>query len=535
MTEPTDLTELSAIELAPLIRTRAVSPVEIVEATLARIDAMNARLGAYLHVAADEARAAARVAEGEVRAGGYRGPLHGIPVAYKDIYDVAGLPTTAGSKLRVGHVAAEDATAVGRLRRAGAICLGKLNTFEFASGGMDSLGPARNPWNTRLSPGGSSSGSGCALAARLVTVATGTDTGGSIRVPASFCGVTGLKPTYGRVSRAGVVPLSWSLDHAGPMARRVGDLAWLLGAMAGPDPRDPGAADRDVPDYAAGIEGGVRGLRLGVPEGFFFEDAAPEVRAAVRVAVARLADLGAELHEVSLPHAALGPVASWTLAYSEAFAFHRASFLARARDYTATFLHKITASALLTAPERVTAAQVRRRVADDFRTALRGVDAIVTPTTPQPAYPADRSSPAWNMGIFTRPVSLAGLPALAVPCGFTGAGLPVSLQVVGRAWDEATLLRIGHAYEQAAGWAVRRPSMAEAPIAAVAPPAPPPCDPAVTPEWVLAMARLTGLAYVTEDDAPAIAAVLAPVRAQLALARERIDAGTDPLDRAGPL
>jgi aspartyl-tRNA(Asn)/glutamyl-tRNA(Gln) amidotransferase subunit A len=309
------------------------------------------------------------------------------------------------------------------------------------------------------------------------------------------------------------------------MARRVGELAWLLGAMAGPDPRDPGAAARDVPDYAAGLEGGVRDLCLGVPEGFFFEAAEPEVRAVVQAAVACLADLGAEVRRVALPHAAHGPAASWTLAYSEAFAYHRASFLARAHDYTPTFLHKITASALLSAPERITAEQVRRRVTDDFLTAFRDVDVIVTPTTPHPAYPADQSSPAWDMGIFTRPVSLAGLPALAVPCGFTGAGLPVSLQLVGRAWDEATLLRVGHAYEQAADWPRRDLPMTEAPIQPVAAFPPPPRDPVVTPDWVLAMARLTGLAYVTERDAAAIAAVLAPVRAHLALAREHIDPG----------
>src|SRR2546427_954849 len=237
-----EITDLGVAELTRLIGAGKLSPVELVEATLRRIEALDARLGAYLHVCADRARATARAAEIEIFAGDYRGPLHGIPVAHKDIYDVVGLPTTAGSRLRVGHVAAEDATVTARLRQAGTICLGKLNTFEFASGGMESLGPARNPWNTRLTPGGSSAGSGSALAARLVTVATGTDTGGSIRIPASFCGVAGLKPTFGRVSRAGIVPLSWSLDHAGPMARHVADLAIVLGAIAGPDPRDPGAA-----------------------------------------------------------------------------------------------------------------------------------------------------------------------------------------------------------------------------------------------------------------------------------------------------
>jgi aspartyl-tRNA(Asn)/glutamyl-tRNA(Gln) amidotransferase subunit A len=295
--------------------------------------------------------------------------------------------------------------------------------------------------------------------------------------------------------------------------------------MAGPDPRDPAAAARDVPDYAAGLEGGVRGLRVGVPEGFFFEAAEPEVRTAARAAVACLADLGVEVRPVALRHAAYAPAASWTLAYSEAFTYHRASFLARARDYTPTFRHKITASALLSAPERVIAEEVRRRVADDFLTALQDVDVLVTPTTPHPAYPAGQASPGWDMGLFTRPVSLAGLPALALPCGFTGAGLPVSLQLVGRAWDETTVLRAGQAYERATDWSSHAPPMTEAPIPPVAAFPPPPRDPAVTPEWVLAMARLTGLDYVTEGDAAAIAAMLAPVRAHLALAREYLDPG----------
>jgi aspartyl-tRNA(Asn)/glutamyl-tRNA(Gln) amidotransferase subunit A len=523
-----DVTDLSAVELAPLLRTRAVSPVEVVDAILDRIDSLNGLLGAYLHVAADHARAAAQAAESEILANRWRGPLHGIPVGYKDIYDVRGLPTTAGSRLRLGHVAARDSTVAARLREAGTICLGKLNTFEFASGGMESLGPAHNPWNTRLTPGGSSSGSGVALAARLVTVATGTDTGGSIRIPAAHCGVAGLKPTYGRVSRAGIVPLSWSLDHAGPMARCVGDLALLLGATAGPDPDDPAAADRPVPSYLTALKEDLSGLCVGVPEAFFLEVASSEVQAATRAAITQLAALGAEVRSVVLPHAIHGAAASSVLAYSESFAYHRENFFARARDYTPAFLHKITAAALLTAPERVTAQQVRRQITEQFLAALRDVDAIVTPTAPHPAHVADGGPQAVGSGVFTRPASLAGLPALAVPCGFTATGLPMSLQIIGRAWDEATVLRIGHAYERATPWHTRRPPMEEGALSG--PPAfPPPLrDPAVTPEWVLAMARLTGLDYVTEADAAPIAALLAPVRAQLALARAQVDPATDP-------
>ena len=251
----TDLCFLNVTELAPLVRARKISPVEIVQALLSRIDALNDDLLAYLHVSAAPAMAAAQAAEIEIGNGGYRGPLHGIPVAYKDIYDVQGLPTTAGSKIMAGYVAPEDCTVAARLRHAGAICLGKLNTIEFASGSMEVFGIARNPWNTAMFPGGSSSGSGTALAAHLVPLATGSDTGGSIRNPASFCGIVGLKPTYGRISRAGIIPLSWSLDHAGPMARTVADTALMLQAMAGPDHRDPSAALQPVPDYRAALQG----------------------------------------------------------------------------------------------------------------------------------------------------------------------------------------------------------------------------------------------------------------------------------------
>src|SRR6266851_1101184 len=293
----TDLCFLNVTELAPLIQARKISPVDIVQALLSRLEALNADLLAYLHVSAAPAMAAAQAAEIEIGSGGYRGPLHGIPVAYKDIYDVQGLPTTAGSKIMAGYVAPEDCTVAARLRHAGAICLGKLNTIEFASGSMEVFGIARNPWNTAMFPGGSSSGSGTALAAHLIPLATGSDTGGSIRNPASFCGIVGLKPTYGRISRAGIIPLSWSLDHAGPMARTVADTALMLQAMAGPDHRDPSAALQPVPDYHAALKGDLRGLRLGVPSTFYFEYADPDVVTAVRTAIETMQQLGATVRE----------------------------------------------------------------------------------------------------------------------------------------------------------------------------------------------------------------------------------------------
>ena len=528
-----DLCFLNVTELAPLLQARKISPVEIVQALLERIEALNGELIAYLHVSAEHALATAQAAEREIGAGGYSGPLHGIPVAYKDIYDVQGMPTTAGSKLMAGYVAVEDATVAARLRRAGAICLGKLNTIEFASGSMEVFGTARNPWNTAMYPGGSSSGSGVALAAHMVPLATGSDTGGSIRNPASFCGIVGLKPTYGRVSRAGIIPLSWSLDHAGPMARTVADTALMLQAMAGPDRRDPSAAMQPVPAYRAALREDLRGVRLGVPSSYYFDDADPEVASAVRTAVTAMERLGATVQEVDLPHSGYGASASWAIAYTESFAFHRANFFARSRDYTHAFLHKITGAACLTGEERVTAQRVRQVITAEFLTALTEVDAIVTPTTVYPAYPIAGSSPQAEMHSLTRPVSLTGLPALALPCGFTSAGLPASVQIIGRAWEEGALLRIGHAYEQAAGWHMRRPPLT---AQAVPPPAPPPTSPRgpTDAQWVLDFARLTGLSFVTEADAAPVAASIGPVRAQLAEAREGVAPSCEPPVRPAP-
>ena len=444
-----------------------------------------------------------------------------------------GLPTTAGSKIMAGYVAPEDCTVAARLRHAGAICLGKLNTIEFASGSMEVFGIARNPWNTAMFPGGSSSGSGTALAAHLVPLATGSDTGGSIRNPASFCGIVGLKPTYGRISRAGIIPLSWSLDHAGPMARTVADTALMLQAMAGPDHRDASAALQPVPDYHAALKDDLRGIRLGVPSTFYFEHADPDVVTAVRTAIETMQQLGATVREVDLPHSCYGSSASWTIAYTESFAFHRANFFARSRDYTHAFLHKITGAACLTAEERVTAQRLRQVITAEFLAALGEVDAIVTPTTAYAAYPIGGTSPQADMRSLTRPVSLTGLPALAVRAVLQATGLPASMQLVGRAWEESTLLRIGHAYEQAAGWYTRRPSLEARTVPQ--PPAPPaPPAGAVDAQWVLDFARLTGLSFVTEADAAPIAAALSPVKTQLAEARQRLAAHCEPPVRPAP-
>ncbi len=525
-----ELCTLTIDELATHIRSQEVSPVDIVDALLARIEEHNDALIAYLHVDAEGARAAAKAAENEIASGSYRGPLHGIPVAYKDIFHVQGLPTTANSRLMADYVASADCTVASHLRQAGAICMGKLNTIEFASGSMEFLGNARNPWHTEYHPGGSSSGSGAALAAYLVPGAMGSDTGGSIRIPASLCGVVGLKPTYGRISRSGILPLSWSLDHAGPMARTVRDVAHLLQAIAGPDRHDPSAATVAVPDYLSPLNGDVRGLRIGVPKSYFFEACDPEVVQAVRVAVNTMNDLGAETIEIDMPTCTYASAASWAIAYSESFSIHRENFFARSRDYTPAFMHKITGAALLTSDEIVTAQRLREMVTTEFLEVLSKVDVIVSPTTAYPAHPIDGQAPESATHSLARPISLTGLPSLALPCGFTEGGLPVSMQLTGRAWEEARVLQLGHAYEQATTWHQRR-----APIDAMTKPtvhAPEPALPsAIDGNWVLDYARLIGLTYVTADDAEAIAQSIGPQKTQLKRAQKLIESGAEPAVR----
>jgi aspartyl-tRNA(Asn)/glutamyl-tRNA(Gln) amidotransferase subunit A len=318
------------------------------------------------------------------------------------------------------------------------------------------------------------------------------------------------------------------------MARTVADTALLLQAMAGPDHRDSSAALQPVPDYPAALREDLTGIRLGVPRAYFFEAADPEVVQAVRTAVEMMQQLGATVYEIDLPHACYGSSASWTIAYTESFAYHRDNFFARSRDYTQAFLHKITGAACLTAEERITAQRLRQVITAEFLGALSGVDAIVTPTTAYPAHPVDGTSPQSDMHSLTRPVSLTGLPALALPCGFTSIGLPVNLQLIGRAWEESMVLRIGHAYEQAAGWYRRRPPLEARAIPAPTPPVAPAVPSAVDAQWVLDFAHLTGLSFVTAADAVSVAASIGPVKAQLAAARQRLDAGVEPPVRPAP-
>lgn len=473
MTATADLAFLSATELAALVRSKQVSPVELVRLYLERIDRLDGRLRAYITVAAEAALDEARKAEAALMRGEAPGPLHGVPVAVKDQFDVAGMPTTCGSRILAGHVPGETATTVARLAEAGAIVLGKLNLTEFALGGTVDFpfGQPRNPWNLDHEPGSSSSGSGIAVAAGLAGAALGEDTGGSIRTPASWCGVVGLRPTWGRVSRHGVFPLCWSMDAAGPMTRTVEDAALLLGVIAGWDPQDPLTRRRPVPDYRTALAEGAEGLRIAIiRELAFGPETDPEVETAVREAVRTLERLGARVDEISLPLLPLAGAVFMTLADSEGAGLHQRWLRSRPGDYDQGTRRRLLAASLVPAARYHQAQRARALIRRQVLEALARFDLLLAPTAHQAAPPiaagaAPITSRAQVAGrFFTRrsyvaPASLAGVPAIAVPAGFTRAGLPLSVQLLGRRFEEATLLRAAHAYEQASGWFRRHPSL----------------------------------------------------------------------------
>ncbi|MGH7311532.1 MAG: amidase, partial [Candidatus Rokuibacteriota bacterium] len=449
-------------ELARRFRQREVSPVELTQALLQRIERLDPELHAFVTLTADRALADAKAAEAAILQGDPR-PLLGIPVAYKDLYATRGIRTTAGSAVLADWVPAGDATCVARLRAAGCVMLGKLITHEFAFGIQfpgHRFTPARNPWNPAHIPGGSSSGSGAALAAGLTVGSLGSDTGGSIRGPAAFAGIVGLKPTYGRCSRAGVVTLSWTLDHAGPMARTVEDCAWLLEAIAGHDAADPAASRAPAGDYVRELGGGVRGLKVGVSRAYFLEGVQPEVVAAFERALETLRESGASIVDVEIPSIWASP-AYMAILLSEAFAYHERDLRERPHLYGEGLRDKLLAGGLFSGAEYVQAQRLRARLQAEMLGVLRRVDVLASPTMLSPAltfavvqdpdlpYPFPKSN--------TSPFNMAGLPALALPCGFSTTGLPLSLQLAGRPFDEATVLRVGHAFEQATEWHRRRP------------------------------------------------------------------------------
>ena len=466
-----DLAFLGARRLARLVRERQVSPVELTQLYLERIERLDGRLRAYITVLPEAALASARRAEAAVMRGETLAALHGVPYAVKDQFDTAGVRTTSGSRILESHVPAADATTIARLSAAGGILLGKLNLTEFALGGTQHFpfGQPRNPWNPDHDPGGSSSGSGIAVAAALCAASLGEDTGGSVRSPASFCGVVGLRPTWGRVSRHGSFPLSWSMDTPGPLGRTVADAAVLLQAIAGYDPKDPLTSRAPVPDYARALGDGVRGLRIGIiRELTFGADTEPEVRESVVAAARTLEGLGAVTEEVSLRLVPLAGAIFMALADADGAGVHHRWLRTRAADYDQGTRRRLLTASLIPSAIQQRAARARALLRAEMLDLLARHDVLLCPTAHQAAPPIAAARAAITTRheaagrFFTRrsyvtPAALAGTPAIAVPCGFTRSGLPISVQLIARRFDEATLLRAAHAYEGATDWATRRP------------------------------------------------------------------------------
>ena len=449
--------ELSLSDAAEQIETKQLSPVELLESVLGRIDAVEPKITAFACVTADLARDGAKAAEAEIANGAYRGPLHGIPVGIKDLYDTAGVPSTSSSKVRAGRVPDTDAVIVDRLRTAGMVMLGKTHTHEFAYGAITPT--TCNPWDIHRIPGGSSGGSAAAVAAGICTVGMGTDTAGSIRIPASLCGTVGLKPTYGRTSRRGVAPLSWSLDHAGPLTRNVRDAALVLGAIAGYDRLDPACVDVPVPDYTADLNRGVADLRIGVPVNYYFDRVTADVDRAVRGAVEALHGQGAQLRQVTIPYpeAVLG--AEWGILLPEASAYHQDALRDNAELYEPDVRTFLEAGEFVLATDYIKALRVRTLMQRAWAAMFADVDVVLAPCMPVAAPEAGATEVNWPDGTaedvtmalvrLTSPGNLTGLPTLSVPVGFDGAGLPLGMQIIGRPFDEQTILRVAHAYEEA--------------------------------------------------------------------------------------
>ncbi|MEX2643880.1 MAG: amidase [Acetobacterales bacterium] len=464
----TDLHWLSLAEAAALIRGGKLSPVEYAQALIDRAERYDGLFDSFLRKTPEIALEEAKRAEAEIAGGTYRGPLHGIPYGLKDIMDYAGLPTTGHSKILIDNVAKRDATVTAKLREAGGALMGKMATHEFALGGPSfdlPWPPARNPWNRDHFTGGSSSGSGAALAAGFLPAALGSDTGGSVRNPASLCGIVGLKPTYGRVSRAGVLPLSYSLDNVGPMTRTVEDNALLLNVIAGYDERDPASARVAVPDFTHDLRKGVKGLRVAVIRHFYAEDMEPhpEVGAGVEAAAKLFEDLGASVGEIRLAPLSAYASCNRNILLSEAFAVHEKWLQERPGDYAESTRRRLMPGAFLRAVDYVQALRLRGRLTRQFNEAMRDFDIAVTVSGMDPAAPiedideVERTYPRQARNAF----NVIGAPALAVPVGFTQSRLPLSMQIIGRAFDEATVYRAAWAYEQEAGWSTQRPPIEE--------------------------------------------------------------------------
>ena len=463
---------LSATDMAGLFRSGELSPVEATEAYLERIGEVDERLNSYITVTAGQARAEAKAAEAEIASGNYRGPMHGIPVAVKDQFYTRGVLTTGGSSILKDFVPEYDATVIANLKRAGAVLLGKLNMSEFAMGDAfhHPYGRPRNPWDLNRNPGTSSSGSGAATAAFLCATSLGEDTGGSIRGPAAFCGLVGIRPTWGRVSRYGVLGSTWSMDAVGPISRTVADCAVTLGAIAGYDPKDPYTWNVPVPDYLAELDAGVEGLRIGVvTERIDYDGVDPQVRDAVTQAIGLLGELGAEVQEVSIPLMPDSAAVSTAIIYPDAATVHRQGIEEYLSDYDHNIRVRLLAGSILPAQAHQKAQRLRHLLRQQVLEALERVDVLVMPTAPTGATPiptapgvASKEEFLEMLGgrrSYTAPFNLASVPAISINCGFTSESLPVGLQIAGRPFEESTVFRAARAYEQATDWDQRRPPL----------------------------------------------------------------------------
>jgi aspartyl-tRNA(Asn)/glutamyl-tRNA(Gln) amidotransferase subunit A len=467
-----NVSQLSLSEASQLVRSKKISPVELTHECLRRIERINPKLNAFIIITGESAVGEARQAEAEIQQGQWKGPLHGMPIALKDLIDTAGVRTTAASAVFKDRIPTKDAEIVRRLKAAGAVFLGKLNLHECAYGGSSAIsyfGPVRNPWNVDYSPGGSSGGSAAAVAAQLCYGAIGSDTGGSIRQPAAYCGVVGLKPTYGRVSISGVIPLSWSLDHLGPITRTVTDAALMLQVIAGYDPLDTGSIDLPVPPYASKIAVSTSSLRLGIPRAYFYDELHPDIQASTAAALSVLKRITASQQEIP-PLATDATYSSWMYPYAaiitaEAYAYHKEYIATSPELYQESTLRRLRAGADVATTTYIQSRRGLEHLRRSIGSIFKRVDLLITPTVRVPPFtiaelqgdPNAVRAKELAMLHNTRPLNFPGLPTISVPSGFTSTGLPIGIQITGPFGGEATVLRLAYAYEQATEWHRRRP------------------------------------------------------------------------------
>jgi len=450
--------KLDIASLSKAYREKEISPLEVTRCLLNRIEKVNPKVNAFVTLLEEDAIEAAAQAEKDIQSGNVKGPLHGIPIGLKDIIYTAGVRTTMGSSIYQDFIPDHDATVVEKLKEAGAILLGKVNTHEFAygaTGDRSYFGAVRNPHNLSKVPGGSSSGSGAAVSAGLCYAALGTDTGGSIRHPASFCGIVGMKPTFGRVSKYGVFPLAWTLDHVGPLTRTIRDNAIMLNTLIGYDPKDPYSSKKTVEDFTRRLEQGIKGTTIGIPRGYYYENAESDVLARVEEAIQVFERLGAKIKEVDLPHMKEIAMAHQVTIRSEAYTVHQRTVLEHADELDDEVRERILTGKDITAVQYIQAQQTKLQGIEEFNRVLVEADILLTPTVPLVApdivpsgFDASNTGVRWTINRFAGPTNLLGLPSLSIPCGFSNTGLPIGVQLIGRAFDEANLYRFGYAYEQ---------------------------------------------------------------------------------------